>query len=323
LTAVAVDAPALTVRRYTSADARAWDDFVARSRTSHFMFARGYMDYHADRFEDHSLMILDRERPVALLPASRRDECTVVSHGGLTFGGLVHDSRMTTAGMLRALDALVGDLRSSGVDELLYKPVPYIYSDIPSDEDLYALFRRDARLVRRDVSAAIRLDARVPYSKGRKHSVKQARRAGLEVARGDDFHEFMELEARVLAERHDATPTHSGAELELLARRFPDNVKLYTARGAGTLLAGVLMYETPAVAHTQYIASSYEGRSLGAADAIIDELIGEHAQRGTRWFDFGISTEAGGSYLNEGLARNKESYGARAVVYDQWSVPLR
>ena len=323
MTTVAVEAPPLSVRRYTAADAAAWDELVARSRTSHFMFARGYMEYHADRFEDHSLMVFDGERLVALLPASRRDARTVVSHGGLTFGGVVCDARMTTAGMLRAFDAIVAELRSSGVEELLYKAVPYVYSDLPSDEDLYALFRHDARLVRRDVSAAIRLDARLPYSKGRKHSVKQARRAELEVAQSHDFHEFMELEAHVLAQRHDAVPTHSGAELERLAGRFPENIRLYTARRGGTLLAGVVMYETPVVAHTQYIASSDEGRSLGAADAVIDRLIAEHEERGTRWFDFGISTEDAGRYLNDGLQRNKESYGARAVAYDHWSIALR
>jgi hypothetical protein len=319
---VAADSQTLTVRRYAADDATAWDELVGRSRSSHFLFRRGYMGYHADRFEDHSLMVFDGAKLVALLPANRRGDA-LVSHGGLTFGGVVSTAAMTTSTMLRVFDAIVGELRERGFTQLVYKAVPHIYSPAPAEEDLYALFRHGAQLVRRDVAAAIRLDARLPYSKGRKHSVKQARKAELEIERGHDFHAFIELEARVLAERHDAVPTHTGAELELLAGRFPDNVKLYTASRDGELLAGVVMYETATVAHTQYIGASDAGRAVGASDAIIDRLIAEHEQAGTRWFDFGISTEDSGRYLNAGLARNKESYGARAVVYDQWLLRLK
>jgi hypothetical protein len=310
------------VRRYTADDARAWDEFVDGSRSAHFLFKRGYLEYHADRFADHSLMLYDGGRLIGLLPANRRDDRTVASHGGLTFGGVISDRKMTVSTMLAAFDAILGHLREEGVRELLYKPVPWIYSAVPAEEDLYALFRNDARLVRRDVSSAIRLGTRLPYSKGRKHSVKRARTAGLEVARGHDFEEFMTLEAQVLEERHGAVPTHTGAELALLAERFPENIRLYTARRDGTLLAGVVMYDTPVVAHTQYIASSDEGREVGAADAVIDTLIAEREASGVAWFDFEISTEDHGRTLNAGLARNKESYGARAVVYDWWSVPL-
>ena len=40
------------------------------------------------------------------------------------------------------------------------------------------------------------------------------------------------------------------------------------------------------------------------------------------YFDFGISTEDGGQDLNVGLIDNKESYGARAVAYDQYEVDV-
>jgi hypothetical protein len=323
LTAAAVATRTLSVRRYAPEDAAAWDEFVGRSRSAHFLFKRRYMDYHADRFQDHSLLVLDGDRLAGLLPANLRDDGTLVSHGGLTFGGVISDRRMTTSTMLTAFEAILIRLREDGVREWIYKPVPHIYSPVPAEEDLYALFRNHALLVRRDASAAVRLDARLPYAKGRKHSVKQAAEAGLEIARGEDFAEFIELEAKLLADRHGAAPAHTGPELEMLAGRFPDNIKLYTARRAGELLAGVVMYETSAVAHTQYIGASEEGRALGAADAIIDRLIAEHEAAGTSWFDFGISTEDGGRRLNAGLVRNKESYGARAVAYDWYAVPVR
>jgi hypothetical protein len=37
-----------------------WDTFVAGSKNATFLFYRDYMDYHADRFCDHSLLFTKR-----------------------------------------------------------------------------------------------------------------------------------------------------------------------------------------------------------------------------------------------------------------------
>lgn len=308
--------------RYTQADQAEWDAFARTARVPHFLFERGYMDYHSDRFVDASLLVREDGRLLALLPANRAGE-TLWSHQGLTFGGFIARSEMTVRRTLAAFDAIVAFAQRDGVARLVYKAVPHVYQRIPSDEDLYALFRHDARLFRRDLSAAIRLDERLAYRKGRRASLKRARSSDLRAARSDDFEAFMALEARTLA-RHGATPTHTGAELTLLAGRFPDHIRLHVALAGehDEILAGVVTYETPVVAHAQYIGATDEGRSGGAVDLVIDRAIVEASRAGRRWFDLGISTTDGGRKLNEGLARNKESYGARAVVYDWYELEL-
>jgi hypothetical protein len=310
----------VAVRRYEQADAGQWDAFAARSRCAHFLFERAYMDYHSDRFEDHSLMAFDGDRLVALLPANRSGE-TLESHGGLTFGGFLTDDSMTTRRMLEVLDATAEQLRGSGFAHWLYKAVPHIYHRVPAEEDLYALFRAGARLVRRDVSSAIRLDDRLPYSKGRRAAVKAAARAGVAIARSHDFDGFMELQRAVLRARYDAEPVHTADELALLAARFPDGIALHTAAIDGRLVAGLVVYETPTVAHAQYIAVGDEGREAHALDLLADALIASYEGR-KRWWDFGGSTLGDGHHLNEQLIRNKESYGARAVVYDHYLLGL-
>ncbi|EIA46149.1 hypothetical protein cco111_09042, partial [Campylobacter coli 2680] len=35
-----------------------------------------------------------------------------------------------------------------------------------------------------------------------------------------------------------------------------------------------------------------------------------------KYFDFGISTENGGQFLNHGLISQKEEFGGRGVIYD-------
>ncbi len=53
------DAGVLSVERYTASRKREWDAFVSAAKNATFLFSRDYMDYHSDRFADHSLMIFN------------------------------------------------------------------------------------------------------------------------------------------------------------------------------------------------------------------------------------------------------------------------
>jgi hypothetical protein len=276
------------------------------------------MDYHADRFTDASLLVYEGGSLIAVLPANR-DGDVIHSHAGLTFGGFITDSRMTSRKMLRAMETAVQYYRDNGIRRLVYAPVPHIYHDVPAEEDLYALFRSGWTLTRRDLSSAIRLRRRLRASKGRRASVKRAGGSDLECGQSMDWVAFMQLEEALLRERHSTTPTHSAAELARLASRFPDAIKLFVASRSTRLVAGAVIYETPLVAHAQYLGASAEGRELGALDWLVSSLLDEVYADKT-YFDFGISTERDGSYLNLGLVRNKESYGARAVAYDRYEI---
>jgi hypothetical protein len=308
------------VRPYEPGDRALWDRLVEESRSRHFFFRRDYMDYHRDRFEDASRIVLAGGTPVAAFPASRHGE-EIVSHGGLTFGGILSGPKLTTRRTVEALRALLTSYAAEGATTLRYKAVPAIYHLVPAEEDLYALFVAGARLVRRDVAAALDPRERPRPSKGRRAAVRQALGAGIEVAREDAFAEFMELEDEALRRRHGTAPVHTPAEMEMLAAAFPDNIKLFTARREGALQGGVLVYETPVVAHAQYIAGTEQAYAEHALDAVLAHLI-EDEYAAKPWFDFGISTTEEGRNLNTGLMRNKESFGGRAVVYDTYEVGL-
>jgi hypothetical protein len=187
--------------RYHPDDRERWDRFVEGTRNGVFLFQRGYMDYHADRFVDHSLLIRDEGgRLVAAFPATARDGL-IVSHGGLTFGGLLVDDRTRAATTLRVLDKVLERLSADGFQRLLYKAVPAIYHRAPAQDDLYALFRAGGRLVRRDVSSTLDMRARIGYSKGRRWGVGKARRDGISVEESRDFAGFMRIEEANLERR--------------------------------------------------------------------------------------------------------------------------
>lgn len=310
----------IRVVRYTPTHKGQWNAFVASAKNSHFLFNRDYMDYHADRFTDASRLFFEGDRLIAVLPANLRGDW-LVTHGGLTFGGVITDERMSTQRMLTLFDALLEELRPHGITRLIYKAIPHIYHRIPAEEDLYALFRLGAKMVRRDVSSAIRPCARPPLTKGRKWAINQSQKHDLVVVRDHDFDTFMAIEEYVLRTRYGLKPVHTAAEMTLLASRFPDNIKLFAAYLNGVMHGGVIIYETTSVAHAQYISATDEGKLLNANDRVLDYLINEYYAT-KQWFDFGISTEQDGQYLNVGLIGNKESFGARAVTYDFYELDL-
>lgn len=298
-----------------------WDAFVSASKNGTFLLLRDYMEYHADRFTDHSLLFYRKGKLLALLPANEAAQ-EIHSHGGLSYGGFVTDKRMKAARMLEVVQVAKTYFQRLGFTELIYKAIPHIYHQLPAEEDLYALFRHGAVLYRRDVNSVVSMAGGVGFSKTRRWEIKKARQGKLQVQQSTAFMEFMQLEKEVLQERHNLVPVHTGKEMELLASRFPQNIRLYTATEDEVLLAGVLIYETATVAHCQYMASSGSGRDKGALDVLLDWLIREVYSHKAH-FSFGISTEQQGQYLNEGLVWNKESYGARTVVHDFYRLNLK
>jgi hypothetical protein len=310
----------LSVRRYEPSDQPVWDELVARSRTPHFLFLRGYMEHQLERLVDCSLLVEDGDRLVACVPANRAGD-VVVSHAGLTFAGVI--ARGTT-GLRRTVDvfaAVIAHLRDAGCESWVYKAVPHIYHVAPAEEDLYALARHGAQLTARDAAAVIATGRSGGYDRGRRGSVNRSRRHGLQVARETDVRPYVALLEEVLASAHGASPVHTPGELQHLADRFPDGIKLYTARHEGRLLGGIVVYETAMVARTQYIGAGEQGRELGAIDAILDHLL-THEYRDKPFIDLGTSSHPSTGELNQGLARNKESYGASAVAFDRYTVPL-
>ncbi len=277
------------------------------------------MDYHSDRFKDQSLMFYLDGNLVALLPANEKDG-VLYSHGGLTFGGVI-SGEMNLPLMLNIFEKLKEHCLSQGFLKIVYKAIPFIYHSIPADEDLYALFQNKAKLIGRNISSCIYLPDKRRFDVRRRKEVKKAIKNNLVVKQSFDFKGFMKMVEKVVNERHDAKPVHSSEEMDLLAQRFPNNIKLFSSYKDNVMLAGCLIYESKNVAHGQYAANSNEGRRLGAQDIIIDYLVNDY-YREKKYFDFGISTLNLGKDLNSGLIAHKESFAASAIVYDFYELPI-
>ena len=83
---------------------------------------------------------------------------------------------------------------------------------------------------------------------------------------------------------------------------FQRHIRLFEATLDSEVLAGVVIFESAMVAHVQYIAASERGRDVDALDGLFEHLI-EQEFRAKPYFDFGISNEQQGRYLQPRLDR--------------------
>ena len=311
--------------RYTPELAADWNRFVATSKNGTFMLNRLYMDYHSDRFEDCSVMFVEKERVFAVFPANIcRKEGVVYSHQGLTYGGLVMGNEINTVRVLEAFELLKQYYaKEYGAKKLQYKAIPYIYHRQASEEDEYALYRCGAQMVACEISSTVNLKTPIYYDRSRRNALKKSLKAGHKVEASDDFEAYWAILQEVLDKRHGKVPTHNAQELRLLAERFPENIRLFVVKGQnGVPIAGtyVFIYNNNVV-HTQYMTATDAARKTGALDLLVDYLINRYAPTHT-FLDFGISTEDDGRWLNEGLIYQKEGFGGRGICYKEYVISL-
>lgn len=313
----------IQVRPFEPEDANTWDSYCSQALQGTFLHTRRFLSYHGDRFVDQSLVLESEDKWIGLFPAaldSSGRKC-IISHPGITYGGLLHCGDLQGAHAIEALRQIQTYYQQLGFQEILYKAVPAIYHKAPAQDDLYALFQLGALRTRVDLSCTIDLRQRLPASSRRMRSLRKALAADVETTEGLSFLPALwEVLADNLQRKHRAVPVHSLAEISLLAARFPENIRCIVARWQHKIVAGVLLFNTPGVHHAQYIASSAEGYRLSALDAIFNYCISMATDAGCRWFDFGTSNEQSGTVLNKGLYEFKSEFGGGGVVHEFYTL---
>lgn len=302
-----------------------WDRFCDSALNATMLQTRRFLSYHGARFKDRSVMLFSGDTLVGVLPAAEHphDATQVVSHPGATYGGLVHSGHLTGERMLESLSAIAQAFRAQGYATLQYKALPHIYTSVPAQDDLYALFRLGAVRTRCDLSSTICLTDRRARPERRRRALKKALNQVSIEWDALAWPQVWQLIADNLARKHDASPVHSADELALLHQRFPQHIRVASARhGETTPVAAVVLFNARQVWHAQYIASSELGYDTHALDAIFEAAINKADEAGARYFDFGTSNEDGGKILNSGLYQFKTEFGGGGVAHEFYQLNL-
>ena len=309
-----------SVKQYHSDYKLLWNDFLKDSKNGTFLCHRDFMEYHQDRFEDASFLIFKDEKLVAIFPANRKNEL-IYSHQGLTYGGLIVGKEASFKTILNAFKSLLEMCQSLGMHEMIIKPTPRIYHTHPSDDIDYLLFKLQAELIRRDLTLAINLNQPIEISSSnRKRGLKKAKKNELIVKEETDFDLFWNvILISNLEEKHGVEPVHTLEEITYLKSKFPNNIRQFNVYKADKIVAGTTIFETPNVAHAQYISADTNKQELGSLDVLFNHLI-QVVYKDKVYFDFGICNENQGKHINSGLQSWKESFGARSISQDFYSI---
>jgi len=309
----------MEIKIYNKGYQKEWDNCVRESRNGTFLLCRDFMEYHSDRFEDHSLMFFNENKLIAVLPGNISDN-TFYSHQGLTYGSLILPKEIKIVQVTEIFDCLILHLREKGITRIIYKTVPHIYHTYPCEEDLYILFRQNATLFYRNLSCCIYMNERIKYPRIRKRAIARAINNNLRVEDSCNFEAFWEILGENLQNRYGSKPVHTVEEISGLKAKFPDEIHLFQSKNEEKVLAGALVFVCKTVVHVQYSSASEEGRQIGALDIIYDFLLEKYADK--KYFDFGTSNEDNGLYLNDSLIAQKESFGGRGIAYDAYAIEI-
>ena len=308
--------------KYTSAYYNQWNDFVSKAKNTTFLFHRDFMEYHKDRFEDYSLLIFKNEKLIALFPSNIKNDI-IFSHQGLTYGGLLLQNEVKFSNVLECFYCLLEYLHQNHFTTLKIKVIPSIYSQLPTDETLYILFLLESELIKREALSVIKQSVPLKFSKNRIDGNKRAIKHGLEIKDDGSLDAFWnEILIPNLKNKHSVSPVHTLEEIKLLKKKFPNEIKQFNVYNNNKIVAGTTMFISKNVAHVQYISADSDKNLLGSLELLFQYLIKTKFTH-KDYFDFGISNENEGKQINYGLQFWKEGFGARTILQDFYSVPIK
>ncbi|MDO5570864.1 MAG: GNAT family N-acetyltransferase [Bacteroidales bacterium] len=314
----------MKIIRYTSQMKNQWDTFIKGSKNGTFLFMRDYMDYHSNRFDDCSFLFYENDRLCAVLAGnlSKNEDqsLTFYTHQGLTYGGFILHKKSRAELPLLLMEELIKYLKNINVALFYYKAIPHIYHKFPAEEDIYSLFINKFSLLSCNISTAVRINKNIDSSRLFR-APKRKEKNNLVIEQTNDASLFWDIIVNDRKERHNVSPVHTLKEIQLLKDRFPDNIFFHIVKKDDEIIAGSVIYFTEEVIHLQYAAATNFGKSLYATDIIYYESIFNFFPN-AEWFDFGISNENNGLYLNTGMTNHKEEFGASSVVYNTYFLSL-
>jgi hypothetical protein len=311
-----------TVRHFISEDFEHWNAFISTAKNATFLFHRDFMEYHADRFQDYSLMVFEEEKLVALLPANKVDN-VVHSHQGLTYGGLVLGKNAKLSTTIEVYKSVLKFLFENNIEKLSLKEIPSIYCTVFSDEINYLSHICKSQLLMKHAVSVISLKQDITISKSRRECINRGKKNNLIIKEETKFDVFWnQLLIPNLKEKYNAVPVHSADEISLLQKRFPDNIRHFNVYHNNELVCGTTVFITEKVVKPQYISGNENNNELGSLDFLYDFLINTFS-KGKDYFDFGPSHENHGQNIVASINFWKESFGAKSVVQDFYEVETK
>jgi len=298
-----------------------WDAFVTTAKNSSFLFYRDFMEYHNDRFEDHSLLLFKKDKLIALFPANLREN-VLYSHQGLTFGSLIVPKNIGAHEVYQLLELVIEYAKNEGFKEIYVKTIPQIYYEKAADELLYFLTIKGT-LQSRNLVLAIDYKQEFKIHKTKRKHYEKNYSLGFEIEENGSLSEFWnDVLTPKLDEKYSVKPVHSLAEITKLQGQFPSNIIQYNIKLDGEILAGITIFKHKKVVKSQYGATTQKGESLRALEYLFMYLIEKFQEEKMHYFSMGTVDADNELGYNAGLLKQKEELGCVCFTQDIYKISI-
>ncbi|NGP76696.1 GNAT family N-acetyltransferase [Balneolaceae bacterium YR4-1] len=315
----------IRIEKYDESRKVAWENLLSCAVNGTFLHSRNFMDYHRDRFKDASVLVYEDGECVGIFPANYESSGKVISHAGLTYGGLIVEFGTCSKDTMRHLAAILKFFYQEGVQILDIKLVPDFYHKNIRQDIEYGLKLAKGKIEKMDLTCVVNLrsNIEIPRQKSRIKGAEKARNNEVYIQETSRFEEFWtNVLTPNLMKRHGVKPVHTLDEIQYLHDKNEGRIRQFNVYQKDEIIGGTTIFETQTTAHTQYISSTVKGRNLGALDYLFIYLIDEVFKK-KKYFDFGAVNEESEWNLNEGLLFWKEGFGARGFVQRHYSVETK
>lgn len=314
----------LSIKFYDNQNKAEWDNFIENSANGTFLQSKRFLDYHPiGRFIDCSVMVYDGNRLIAVCPACKVTEDSSTefySHKGSTFGGIIFDKKQYELHKILAVIEKIEEFcKSNGFNRIVLKQTSDLFSIRNNDLIEYALYYC-GYAEEKELNLYIDFNSYKDnilsnFAQGKRTNINNCIKAGLKIEKlesDEQIKEFYLILCSTL-EKYNKKPVHTYEELNLLRKTIlTDEIEFYGAFLEDKMIAGSMMFyfKNVNVAHTQYLCALHEYDTLSAMSYMYYAMIDLAKQNGYGAISFGIATENGGKYINQGLVSSKESYGS-------------
>lgn len=326
----------LSVEKFSRKDDENWDNFILKnSINGTLLHTRKFLNYHEDKFYDHSLVIRKNTSIVAVVPACEiidENKKIFYSHRGSTFGGIVinnvYNNISHIDSVIRILEQYLND---QGFDKVILKNTAEIFCNANTslldyfcfkygysnynELSLYIDFKKYDPIIENNFSSSKRRDLKYSFKNNLQFKILK------DDSEVSDFYKLLVLSLT----NHNTKPVHSLEELlDFKNNRLSNIVEFYGVYYNEKMIAGSMVFNfNNTVFHTQYLASDPVYSKYYPMNFLNYKLIREANINNFRFFSFGISTENQGKILNTSLAQFKEGFGTMGSINRTYFKELR
>jgi hypothetical protein len=314
--------------RYTEEYNKVWEEWVESSNCGVFLHSRKFLNYHKNRFEDHSLIFKNKNSVIAIIPMARESiSSCMVSHPGITYGGLIYKTRIKLDDIDEIFKLILEYCRKLKFEEFIYKPIPFHIQRYPEQLDIFYLYKYGASIYSKEIWNTINLNCDRKLSKKVNRYFNKGIKNKLSIQVGDSvekLNQFYNILIENLDKRHKTKPVHSINEFIELSLKFKNHIYLRLVTDEfNRILGGCWVFNlNNNCVHLQYIACNKLGMELNALDYLLESIIKECIANNINNFSFGSSTEKKSEILNEGLFDFKSGFGIGNSLINTYKIKL-